>query len=149
MAPFIMMWFHLTAVAAWIGGMLFVTFAVRPAFGRKGASAQEETLRRRIENGFKTIRWLAIIAIIITGFYNLLYEGANARLESAWGAILLVKILLAGIAIALTGINDFILSQGSTPGWAGGGSRTSTLVNHAVLILAVFLLLMGVYLAGS
>lgn len=144
-----MMWLHLTAISAWIGGMLFVTFAVRPAFGRKGATAHDEALRRRIEDGFKSIRWLSIIAIIITGFYNLLYEGANARLESSWGAVLLVKILLAGIAIALTGINDFILSQNASPGWTGGAGRTATLVNYAVLTLAVLILLVGVYLARS
>jgi len=149
MAPYFMMWLHLTAVAAWLGGMLFVTFAVRPAFGRKGATAHDETLRRRIEDGFKSIRWLSIIAILLTGFYNLLYEGANARLESSWGAILLVKILLAGIAIALTGINDFILAQNGSPGWTGGANRTTTLINTTVLLLAVFILLVGVYLARS
>jgi putative copper export protein len=148
MASYLVMWIHLTAVAAWIGGMILVTFAVRPGLRRPGISSGEINSLRRIEDGSRTIRWVAIIALIITGFYNLLYEGASSRLESTWGALLMVKILIAAIAMGLTGVNDFIINapSGKTALHAAVYSRW---VSDAILALTLIILFIGVYLSRS
>jgi putative copper export protein len=149
MATYVVMWFHLTAVAAWLGGMILATFVLRPVMSRAGTSSAEQQVFRRIENGLKSVRWAAILTLIFTGFYNLLYEGGSDRLESEWGAILLVKILIAAIAIALTGVSDFIIAP--TVGKAGSAhAKTySRWISDTVFVLILAILFLGVYLSRT
>lgn len=146
MLPIINMWVHFIAVMAWIGGALFVSFVLRPVIVRSEPSSQYVVFLKRIQVRFKTIRWASIVAILITGFLNLLYEGGTERLESFWGAILMIKVLLAAIAIGLTGISDFVLRPRFMDETSGYSSRVSKWFEDITLILSLLVLWIAIYL---
>jgi uncharacterized membrane protein len=145
----VVMWVHLLAVIAWMGGMMFVLFVLRPVMGRSGFSSQSGQLLKRIDGRFRTIRWTSIMIILMTGFFNLLYEGGTEKIESGWGVVLLVKILFAAIAMGLTGINDFVLNSPSVHAISEHPTRSSKWLGDIVLVLTLFVLFMAVYLSRS
>ena len=149
MAPFIVMWIHIAGVSAWVGGMLFDLFAIRPAIRRSSRTKEENKMIMRIRDGSRTIRWTAIMALIVTGVFNLLYEGGTERIESDWGAILMVKILLAAIAMAMTGVSDFIIYPGSTKHPIKNAETYSRWMADFVLVLTIGILFIGVYLSRT
>lgn len=149
MAPFIMMWIHLLAVFAWIGGMMFSLLVVKPAFSGKQSAAVNHQLLIRIETRFRTVRWVSIITILLTGFFNLLYEGGSERIESEWGAILMVKLLIVAIAMGMTGIHDFILNASPLDGKKTISSGRYAWITHIVLLLNVVVVFVAVYLGLS
>jgi putative copper export protein len=54
-------------------------------------------------------RWLGLITLVLTGFFNLLYEGSSPRMETAYGGVLMLKLLLAFILMGLTAVHDFVV----------------------------------------
>ena len=143
------MWIHLIAVIAWIGGTLFVLFVLRPVMGRSGILSQSDQFLKRMDGRFRTIRWNSIIIILVTGFLNLIYEGGTERLESSWGVVLMIKILLSAIAMGLTGINDFVLNPRSVLASPEQPTRSSKWLGDVVLVLTLLVLFMAVYLSRA
>src|SRR3990167_7711226 len=109
------MWIHLLAVVAWTGGLLFLALVLRPILrALPGASQPAETLRRAGRR-FRTVAWVSLIALILTGAGNILNEGGSARIATAWGAVLMLKLLLVAVAVGLTLVHDFILDPYRAP----------------------------------
>jgi putative copper export protein len=131
------MWLHLVAAITWIGGMLFLWLVLRPVLS--GVEGQE-TLRR-VEERFKTVRWIGLLTLLATGIYNLIHEGGSARLESSWGGILMIKLFLVAVVMGLSGVNDFL-------GSASEG-RQKDLINGLILALALLIVLIAIYLGGA
>ena len=104
---------HLIAVIAFIGGTIFYFGSYRPAFLNVGwtdkPSPEQITFLTTVERKFRTIRWLSLITLLLTGFYNLLYEGGSARIESAYGGLLMLKILLVFVLMAMAAVYDFVV----------------------------------------
>lgn len=144
-----MMWIHILAVVAWMGGMIFSLLVVKPAFRGKQTAAINTQLLIRIETRFRTVRWVSIITILLTGFFNLMYEGGSERIESEWGAILMVKLLFVAIAMGMTGINDFILNASPIDGKKTISSGRYDWINHIVLILMILIMFIAIYLSMS
>ena len=142
------MWFHLVAVTAWIGGMLFYSLVLRPAVGQALSTPEGLEIRHRIQTRFRAVRWLSLLVLIITGLWNLLHEGASARLDSTWGGILLVKLLLVAIAVGLTAVQDFILSPNIRPAPQESPSRMTDWVSNGILLLGLSIVLISVYMTG-
>lgn len=128
------MWVHLAAAVIWIGGMLFQALVLRPA------TAAAPELAQRADARFRPWRWLAIVVLIATGGFNLIHEGGSARLESAWGGVLLIKLLLVAIAAGLAGVRDFVVA----PGARGAAARAG--LDAVVLGLTLLILLVATYL---
>jgi putative copper resistance protein D len=119
----LVMGIHLVGAIAFIGGTIFYLIVYRPAAVLLHQHPEEAPFTARIEQRFLAVRWLSIVALLLTGFFNLLYEGASARLASAYGGVLMLKLFLVLVLIALTGIHDFILrGAGGTP--ARGAARS-------------------------
>jgi len=108
---------HLVGAIAFIGGTIFYLVVYQPAMALLPPRPERSPFIVKIEQRFIALRWLSLVALLITGFYNLLYEGASARLASAYGGVLMLKLFFVLVLIALTGIHDFILRG------AGGGGR--------------------------
>lgn len=100
-------------------------------------------LAQRIDARFRSLRWLAIVVLIATGVLNLMHEGGSARLESSWGGVLLIKLLLVAIAVGLAGLRDFFVA----PGAAGAGARG--LLDRALAGLLLLVLFVAVYLGRA
>ncbi len=158
MMPFLVMWIHLIAVVTWIGGLLFVPLVLKPALRGLTPESQQAQVLSRVGLRFRTIAWVSLITLILTGAFNMLYEGGSARLESTWGAVLMLKLLLVAIAVGLTLVHDFILepytvTSGKTlpqaaTGAVGPSSQVAaTRVEHLILALSLAILLIASYLA--
>jgi uncharacterized membrane protein len=134
----LILWVHLSAAVAWIGGMLFSRLVLNPVLNA-GGIPQKDDLVARIEARFRSLRWAGLITLVGTGAYNLIHEGGSARLESAWGGILLIKLLFVAIAIGLTGINDYLLHGPPSDHIKDG-------LNGLILLLGLLIVLIAVYL---
>jgi uncharacterized membrane protein len=148
------MWIHLLAVVTWIGGQIFLVLIARPVLeqGASPTTAAPDSLRR-IGRRFRTVTWVSVITLVMTGAFNILNEGGSARIESAWGGILMLKLLLVALVVGLTLVHDFILDPyAAAPRAAGGtdsasGSSTAHRLQIAILSLSLSILLIAAYLA--
>jgi putative copper export protein len=145
------MWVHLLAVVTWIGGQLFLVFVFRPALRELPSGTQPQDLLRRVGRRFRTVTWVSLITLIITGAFNMLNEGGTARIESAWGGVLMLKLLLVAVVVGLALIHDFILdpyAPTTSPRAAGAPrARYAPAVETAIVLLGLAILLIAAYLA--
>lgn len=146
----IITWIHLTAAITWIGGMVFHRFVLRPAIGRVSGPANSRELLSgiflRIETRYKTLRWLSLAALLVTGIVNLLNEGGSARMETSWGAWLMLKLLFVLIVLGLTAIQDV----GMAPAGAlSEPTRASVWIADTLLALGLVIVLIAAYLVQS
>ncbi len=147
------MWVHLVALAAFVGGHLVLTVVVRPM--ARNASPDGTELVRRVGRQFKSLAWASLVLLIVTGVFNLLNEGGSARIESAWGGVLMLKLLLVLILIALSIVHDFILDPygpGATRGpaaVAAARAATAGRVQVAIVVVGIAILLVAAYLART
>jgi len=148
----VIMAIHLVGAIAFIGGTISYLAVYRPAASLLPQRPEQALYAAKIEQRFIAVRWLGIVTLLVTGFYNLLYEGASARLASTYGGVLMLKLFLVLVLVALTGIHDFILrgtgangrgaprSAGGNPGagkrWLGMGILALSLV---IVLIAVVL----------
>ncbi len=150
MASTLLLWIHLVAAIAWVGGLLFHRLVVRPAIGRvilQGKGLEILTgILSRIEARFKTLRWLSLATLVVTGIVNLLNEGGSARMESTWGAVMMLKLFFVLIVIGLTAIHDVGMAPA---GAASGPSRASNWISDTLLALGLVIVLIAAYLVQS
>ncbi len=145
------MWVHLAALAAFLGGHLMLTVVIRPL--ARDASPDAADLARRVGRRFKSLAWVSLVLLIVTGFFNVLNEGGSARIESAWGGVLMLKLFLVLVMIGLSVIHDFILDPygpgaGRGPAArAAGREATAARVQVAIVLVAIVILLIAAYLA--
>jgi putative copper export protein len=143
------MWVHLVALVVFIGSHVFLGLVVRPL---AAGSPDTTDLIRRIGRRSKAWAWGGLVLVILTGFYNVLNEGGSARIESAWGGVLMLKLLLVLVLIGLSVVHDFILDPygpgaergpaaraAARSGWAARIQVTIVLVSAAVLLVAAYL----------
>jgi len=158
MTQTVIIWIHLVASIAWIGGLLFHRMVLRPAIGRVSLTGKGQEILTgifsRIEARFKTLRWLSLATLLVTGIVNLLNEGGSARMESAWGAWLMLKLLFVLIVIGLTAIHDV----GMAPAPAGQAapatasepsSRAAGMISDTILALGLVIVFIAAYLVQS
>jgi len=150
----VIMAIHLVGAIALIGGTIFYLAVYRPAVALLPPRQEQAPFTGQIERRFRAIRWLSIVVLLVTGFFNLLYEGGSARIASTYGGVLMLKLFLVLVLIALTGIHDFILGPpGGSPGRGtaraagadtGAGKR---LLGAGILALALTIVFIAVVLS--
>ncbi len=154
MPIYLVMWIHLIAVVTWIGGLLFFPLVLRPALQSLPSDSQKAEILRRVGLRFRTIGWISLITLILTGAFNILTEGGSARIESAWGAVLMLKLFVVAVIVGLTLVRDFILDPYALPA-AGKTAAPPVLtgrgplawLEQAILALSFTVLLIAAYLA--
>lgn len=109
----IVLWIHWVAAIAFIGGLIFHVAVFRPAL-RETNPKDGAGIIKRVEQRFKTVRWLSLLALLATGIINLLGESGSARIESAYGGVLMIKLFFVLVIFALTGVYDFALGGGAS-----------------------------------
>ena len=138
---------HLVAAITWIGGLLFLWLVLRPVLSRLPVQAQGQEILHRVEERFKTVRWISLITLVVTGFFNILREGGAARLETNWGGVLLIKLLFVAVVVGLTWVNDYLILPNTVGESAKPSSKQmSNLLNGAILILSLVIIFVGLYL---
>ena len=89
------LWLHLFSLALWIGGITFFLFAFGPAV-RTMAPATGVQVLDKGRRSLQTLSWIAINLLLISGFFNLIFRGAEGgfQLGSLYYSILAIKLFL-------------------------------------------------------
>jgi len=153
MPIYVVIWLHLIAAAALIGGLIFFNLILKPGMEGKNSEIEKKELLPKIGRRFRTVTWICLITLILTGSYNMLYEGGSARIETTWGVILMLKLFLFAVTFGLILIHDFVLDPFSSPTRASdkssrqsSGTGRATYLQHTILLLSLAILLIASYL---
>ncbi|MGA3167337.1 MAG: hypothetical protein ABSF14_14630 [Terriglobia bacterium] len=95
----LMLWTHLIAAVAGIGGLAFLLLILMPSL-RVLNPEQRSTLFQAVANRFRWVSWSAIVLLLASGFYNL----RQYYWESAWGrswSFLTLKIILSFVLFSI------------------------------------------------
>ena len=142
------LWVHVAAVVAWIGGVAFQLVALRPGAGAQPTRALLDGARRA-----RPVTWTAVAAVALTGFYNVTTLGPAAQvIESGAALILAGKFILVIAAIAVASQRDFnqlpralaLLAAGADPTPA---LRAMAWMDRIVLALAATIIYLGLALS--
>jgi len=120
------LFFHLTATAVWIGGLLITMLLVWPAARHTLEEAQPlYSLLRSLRKRFYPISNLSLFVLIATGLFQMTadpnYEGFM-RFDNTWSVVMLVKHVVI-VFMALAGL---ALQYGTAPAL----ERTSLLLER-------------------
>ncbi len=154
MPDYLITWIHLVAAITLIGGLLFSQVVLTPVVRKTPSDSKSREIIRLAGRRFRTIAWVSLIILILTGAYQMLNESGSARIETAWGVVLMLKLFLFAIAFGLLLIHDFILdpyalSSQNTPLPASSPivPARADILQKGVIVLALAVLLVASYLA--
>lgn len=140
--------FHLLAAGLWIGALAMFLRLLR------SGSASREDLDRAIHRaleGFSGIGSVIVAALVLTGLVNSWFLVGPSRLPGLWttayGGLLLLKLLLFGVMLVLAAINRFrltpalarALDASTERGGELAGLRRSLLIETAVAFAVLLL----------
>ena len=155
MPIYVVIWLHLIAATVLIGGLIFFNFILQPELKGIPSESEKKDLLQKTGRRFRTMTWICLITLILTGSYNLLYEGGSARIETTWGVVLMLKLFLFAVTFGLILIHDFVLDpfappsrSSSNPSSQSHSARRATYLQQAILFLTLVILLIASYLAA-
>ena len=146
--PFFLDALHLVAVSLWIGGVIFIR-SFLSAFVKGGYIEFWRNLTSLI-NRFSQLATYCVFTVGLTGvllsYYNV--KGFSVFMNTPYGIILLLKILLVGIIVIIGGMNKFsvipfmnnIKAEEKSEGLAHGSKLLNLVTIEASLGIAVLLL---------
>ena len=135
---------HLVGMAVWIGGLSYQAHVLLPPARRAGDPRLFAEVARR---GRRTT-WSAAVLTVLTGLYNVTGLGPLAPgPQRGAGTVLAGKFILVLAMISLAAQRDF----GQVPRLLGpdglAALRAIAWLDHAVLLLAVVVIYLGVVVA--
>ena len=137
-------WIHVVAAMAWVGGMTTIAVAVAPAY-RAGIPESDRSPLKEIGRKAGVICWFSITLLVITGVANLV------RLAPSWssltGKLLLAKLILAAIVVGITAVQDFVLRPRLTG--SGRFERIHRPLSRGILGLSLLIVLLAVLVVRS
>lgn len=152
MPDYLITWIHLIAAIILMGGLIFFQFVLAPAARHIVADPQSKELVRVAGRRFRTIAWVCLITLILTGAYQMLHESGSARIETTWGVVLMLKLFLFVVAFGLILIHDFIIdphapsSKNATQSRASASLSRADNLQKAIIIMTLAILLVASYL---
>ncbi|NKB80746.1 MAG: hypothetical protein GKS05_02395 [Nitrospirales bacterium] len=155
MPTFLLTWIHLVAVVTLVGGLICLDVVLRPILNKLEPMSQRMEVIRQTNRRFRTIAWVSIITLIVTGAAQMLNESGTARIETTWGVILMIKLLVFAITFGLLLIHDFILDPHThvpdaipTPSRPPHQPSRTHWLRHTILFLTLCILLIASYLTA-
>lgn len=146
----VVVWLHVGAVVAWVGGVLYQSVALWPMARGPHARTAVDLARRG-----RPLSWTAVSLVVLTGFYNVTRLGPLPEvIESGVALILAGKFVLVIAAVALAGQRDFnqlarargLLDEGRDPAPA---LRAIAWLDGIVLALAAIIIYLGLALSRA
>jgi putative copper export protein len=141
---------HIISAIFWIGGMLFLSLVIVPFLLALKDPKDRSAVYRQIGPKYRTLAWIAIIILLITGPLNLYLLGINPAiiftpdfLATSYGKMLLIKLILVFIIVVSSLLHDF---------WVGPKARESKkfstyarIFGRTNLIIAILIVLFAVF----
>ena len=109
MAFHALVWLHLLAAVAWIGGMVFLSLVLVPVVRHESFRAQRGPLIRAAALRFRLVVWAAVGALLATGPLLIMHRGWSLADPGGWPTALVVKLTLVAILLALTAVHDWFI----------------------------------------
>lgn len=154
MPDYLITWIHLLAAIVLIGGLIFSQFVLNPSARQEPSDQKSKEVVRLAGRRFRTIAWVCLITLILTGAYQMLNESGSARIETTWGVVLMLKLFLFVIAFGLILIHDFIIdpyapssTKAATSSTPVSSSRADNL-QKAIILMTLAVLLVASYLTS-
>ena len=136
---------HVLAAMLWLGGMFFLGVVGAPALRAVEPPALRQRLFQELGVRFRSVGWIAITILVMTGLVNLHFRGwlnwngvlaSPAFWKTTVGTALAVKLLSVTVMIAVSAVHDFVL--GPLAGLAQPGTpRAVTLRRRAAWLARV------------
>ncbi len=152
--PTLMLWLHIMAAIAWVGGMIFLTLVVVPVERGIADPRLRYDLVNKIGVRFKYLGWGSIFILIATGTYNILQKVSSwdDLVATGYGKTLLVKLVIVSVMFSLSILHDFFLGPKLVQ--VGKKERTKleslarvvTILARGNLLLALIVILLAVSL---
>ncbi len=110
LAPVLTDWAHLLALTLWVGGLIHLAAAL-PVLTRAEPRTQATQVAADLIPRFSTLGVFAVITLAFTGLYQswLLVGSLPALVETAYGRVLLLKVVVVAILLAPAAINLLVL----------------------------------------
>ena len=151
---------HLLAAFVWLGGMLFLGAVGAPALRAVEPPALRQRLFSDLGRRFRTVGWVAIGALLVTGILNLHFRGWLAVMDERafWGTVagraLAFKLLAVLVMVVASAVHDFVLGPRASTVEAGSPEalrlrRRAALLARANAIVGVLLVVAAARLARS
>jgi uncharacterized membrane protein len=137
-------WVHVLSAIIWVGGMLFIALVLVPTARALG----DATFRTRLiqESGyrFRTIGWIALALLVVTGLLNLWFQPFLLRAPRFhW------KLGLVVLTLILSGFHDGVLGpRAGRPGADPSVRLRASWVARANVVVALAVVLLGLSLRG-
>jgi uncharacterized membrane protein len=137
---------HVTAAAAWVGGMLFFAAVTLPAVRRLEDGAARKAVFAALGPRFGRFGWIALAVLIVTGVLNLRFRGLDLATltdrrfwATGFGHTLAAKLAFVALAVLASGVHEVAARRGRARRLASWTGRLVFLVSLAVVFLAVAL----------
>lgn len=116
-----MVWLHIIAAAAWVGGMIFFAAVVVPVVRHPDYRAKAGDLVHRVGRRYRVLGWTSLAALVISGTYLLDTRGVGlTELTSAsfyatsFGKTVAAKLLMIGAILVATLVHDISMGPKAT-----------------------------------
>ncbi|ODS32805.1 MAG: hypothetical protein SCARUB_02062 [Candidatus Scalindua rubra] len=103
-------WFHLSAAALLVGGMVFLVVVLRPVLGKNSSVSGIGTLANDVHGRFRIYVGILIGVLIVTGILNSIgsiMSIAETSLSSGYKTVIRIKVILAFCLFIIYGVNVF------------------------------------------
>lgn len=139
MVRLVVVWFHVVAAAAWVGGVLYASHLVVPAAAHGGRDSLSLLARGR------AVAWAAWAVLVVTGLENL----RRVSVVSPWLATKLVVVIAL---LALAAHRDFAMLPRALRAIEGGAEPPAALwgvraLDRILLVFALAVLFLAVGVA--
>ncbi|GIU72330.1 MAG: hypothetical protein KatS3mg003_1809 [Candidatus Nitrosocaldaceae archaeon] len=91
----LIIWIHLVATSIWVGGSIFIGIVVGPYLRNINMNPKERTIFIvNLGRRFNKIALPSLFILFATGIYNARFFIINGNLDSTYGIILIIKVIL-------------------------------------------------------
>jgi uncharacterized membrane protein len=87
---------HLIGMTAWVGGMVYAVFVLRPSLGLLDATQRASVHLQSLTRFFRIV-WHTMPTVLVTGWLMILHEGGFAVVSWQVNAMQLLGLAMAGL----------------------------------------------------
>lgn len=130
---------HVLAALFWLGGMFFLAAVGAPVLRKVEPAALRAQLFRDLGEQFRTVGWIAITVLLLTGVFNLYYRGVLGQLTNGefwatrYGVALAWKVGAVTAMLIVQAIHDFVVGPAAARQVPGSPASIATRRRAALL----------------
>ncbi len=144
---------HLLGAIAWIGGMIFTSLVVAPVLRRELAGPERYRIIQLIGQRFRMVEGIAFFIIFSSGLYKIMQLGMDLDWGSAFGRILVIKLVIVMVLIVLSILHGQVWGPALVQARTSGEAEVPPALTHRVvfwvrveLVLALVVVCLGAML---